>query len=323
MALKKWKYNLLFVLLIVLIGCYMGMSFFVDNPSLESQQGSGIDQVSPETPEELPEVEVGDDVDQEEEDYYMPINGISAIIDALDRLKNGAGYSSSFSQTMSNKGTVMNISSTVIQSVDGTIMKGKNSNGETVSVENFFFHSDDTNIGKDQVANYYRGIYVNYDTNTAQVALTSSYDLNNQTYDLSQASRNEFMSVSDLLDEFGIIQGQGFPLSITKQNSTIMNDYTDTIRTIKISFKSSALSTGYLKYWLSNGQLTNLSYNGSDISITFYIQKSNGALVKIFREETFNATASYGPMKVPVTSTITTTQTFKAFDKAITLADSL
>ena len=180
---------------------------------------------------------------------------------------------------------------TVVQNVIGTIEKGVNSQGESVSVENFFFYSNATGVAANQVANYYRGIYVNYDTGAAQVAITRDYNYSNQTYDLFGALRNDQTNMDSVLTEFGIIQGQGFSFNITKSNSVVTSDdnKSKTFREITIALQVKSLPQGYKNYWLSNGQLENLNYNGSTISFTFKIQKATGAITQIIRNENFSA----------------------------------
>ena len=266
------------IILIALIGCYMGMSFFVDNDTAIGLQQGGSEQIDASDDTEG-EIVIGDDDKDEDDDeeFIMPAGALDAVLVGLNLLNNGSGYESSITQTMSNTSMGM----TVVQNIVGTIKKGVNSNGESVSVENFFFYSNATGIAANQVANYYRGIYVNYDTGSAQVAITPNYNYSSQTYDLSAATRNDQTTIDSVLSEFGIIQGEGFPLNITKSNAVITNDdnKSKTTREITISLQASSLSQGYKNYWLSNGQLENLSYGSNTISVTFKIQK-----MKIFRQ---------------------------------------
>lgn len=310
------------IILIALIGCYMGMSFFVDNDTAIGLQQGGSEQIDASDDTEV-EIVIGDDDKDEDDDeeFIMPAGALDAVLVGLNLLNNGSGYESSITQTMSN--TAMGM--TVVQNIVGTIKKGVNSNGESVSVENFFFYSNATGIAANQVANYYRGIYVNYDTGSAQVAITPNYNYSSQTYDLSGATRNDQTTIDSVLSEFGIIQGEGFPLNITKSNAVITNDdnKSKTTREITISLQASSLSQGYKNYWLSNGQLENLSYGRNTISVTFKIQKKTGAITQIIRNENFSAKLNYSGLNVNVESNVRTIQNFTKVDSIVNLANAL
>lgn len=310
------------IILIALIGCYMGMSFFVDNDTAIGLQQGGSEQIDASDDTEG-EIVIGDDDKDEDDDeeFIMPAGALDAVLVGLNLLNNGSGYESSITQTMSNTSMGM----TVVQNIVGTIKKGVNSNGESVSVENFFFYSNATGIAANQVANYYRGIYVNYDTGSAQVAITPNYNYSSQTYDLSGATRNDQTTIDSVLSEFGIIQGEGFPLNITKSNAVITNDdnKSKTTREITISLQASSLSQGYKNYWLSNGQLENLSYGSNTISVTFKIQKKTGAITQIIRNENFSAKLNYSGLNVNVESNVRTIQNFTKVDSIVNLANAL
>ena len=300
----------------------MGMSFFVDNDTAIGLQQGGSEQIDASDDTEG-EIVIGDDDKDEDDDeeFIMPAGALDAVLVGLNLLNNGSGYESSITQTMSN--TAMGM--TVVQNIVGTIKKGVNSNGESVSVENFFFYSNATGIAANQVANYYRGIYVNYDTGSAQVAITPNYNYSSQTYDLSGATRNDQTTIDSVLSEFGIIQGEGFPLNITKSNAVITNDdnKSKTTREITISLQASSLSQGYKNYWLSNGQLENLSYGSNTISVTFKIQKKTGAITQIIRNENFSAKLNYSGLNVNVESNVRTIQNFTKVDSIVNLANAL
>ncbi len=300
----------------------MGMSFFVDNDTAIGLQQGGSEQIDASDDTEG-EIVIGDDDKDEDDDeeFIMPAGALDAVLVGLNLLNNGSGYESSITQTMSNTSMGM----TVVQNIVGTIKKGVNSNGESVSVENFFFYSNATGIAANQVANYYRGIYVNYDTGSAQVAITPNYNYSSQTYDLSGATRNDQTTIDSVLSEFGIIQGEGFPLNITKSNAVITNDdnKSKTTREITISLQASSLSQGYKNYWLSNGQLENLSYGSNTISVTFKIQKKTGAITQIIRNENFSAKLNYSGLNVNVESNVRTIQNFTKVDSIVNLANAL
>ncbi len=300
----------------------MGMSFFVDNDTAIGLQQGGSEQIDASDDTEGEIVIGNDDKDEDDdEEFIMPAGALDAVLVGLNLLNNGSGYESSITQTMSN--TAMGM--TVVQNIVGTIKKGVNSNGESVSVENFFFYSNATGIAANQVANYYRGIYVNYDTGSAQVAITPNYNYSSQTYDLSGATRNDQTTIDSVLSEFGIIQGEGFPLNITKSNAVITNDdnKSKTTREITISLQASSLSQGYKNYWLSNGQLENLSYGSNTISVTFKIQKKTGAITQIIRNENFSAKLNYSGLNVNVESNVRTIQNFTKVDSIVNLANAL
>lgn len=323
MTFKKWKYNLLMIILIAIIGCYMGMTVFMSNDTALGVQQGGTEQLLPEEDEDAPELVVGDDdeEDEEEDEFIMPAGALDAVLSGINLLNNGEGYESTFSQTMTN--TAMGM--TVLQNTVGTIKKGVNSKGESVSVENFFLYSNETGVAASQVANYYRGIYVNYDTGAAQIAITPNYNYSTQTYDLSGATRNDQTSIDGVLSEFGIIQGQGFPLTLSRNSVTVTSDdnKSKVYRDVTLAYQVSALSQGYKQYWISNGQLNNLSYTGSTISITFRIQKKTGAITQIVRSESFKASMNYIGMNIEVSTNVRTVQKFTKVDSLVQIADSL
>ncbi len=329
MTFKKWKYNLLVIALIAIIGFYIGMSFFVFEDSVPgAQQGDSSGSVLPDDNVPPPDIEIDDDYDEEDdgEEIILPTDPLKLVNYGISLINDGKGYKSTISQTMTNtaKTPVGDVDAT--QHIVGDISKGVNSEGQQVSVENFYFYSFETGLAANQVANYYRGIYVNYDTQKGQIAFTSAYNYTDKSYDLSQASRNDQnVSLESITDEFGIIQGEGFPLTLNVKNATVTSNNTNKSKIyqyITIVFDRASLPESYKNYWLSNGQLSNLQYT-SDVAFEFTIHKETGAITQIVRTENFSANVTYSGMNVTVATNVVTIQNFSSINKSLTLADEL
>ena len=112
----------------------------------------------------------------------------------------------------------------------------------------------------------------------------------------------------------------------TKRNVNITQDNTRNknvrIITVKVTDFSS-LSDNFIDFFASTGQMKDINY--SYLEIKFTINKNNGYITKIQRNETFTATAVNVPVlgSVGVTSNVSVTQSFQNMNKQIVLADSL
>ena len=318
MNFKKLRYNLLVIGLVALVACYLGMSFLLSTPANDANGGSNAGDtgiVVPEPPEDDP----GEDDPSEVVD--LPTDAYKLLAYSLDILNNGKGYESSFKSSVSN--TASGVSA--VQYMDGKVLRGVNSKGEKVSIEENYLYSFETGMAGSMVARFFKGFYENRDTGMTQVGITNSYNYSAQTFDLSTASRNNVVTTEDALNEFKILQGLDFPIKINASTTKITNDDPrgKTYRKITVSVTNfSSLSKNFVEYYSSSGQMKDVEY--SKINITFNINKKTGYIASIVREEAFSATAVGTPLgEIPVSSKVTTVQTFTNMNKAIALRDSL
>lgn len=321
MSFKKLRYNLLVIGLVALICCYIGMNFLFAPAPLGINDGASQGE---EDDDIIIDDNIKEDGNDEEPpaDVEIPTDAIELIQYGLDIINSGNGYTSTISTTINNEA----VGVTAIQYVDGKVSKGVNSKGEEVSVEENYYHSNASGPAAGMVANFFKGFYVNETAGTTQVAFTNDYDASAQTYNIANAYRNETVATADALSEFKILQGQGFPIKITKRNVNITQDNTRNknvrIITVKVTDFSS-LSDNFIDFFASTGQMKDINY--SYLEIKFTINKNNGYITKIQRNETFTATAVNVPVlgSVGVTSNVSVTQSFQNMNKQIVLADSL
>ena len=321
MSFKKLRYNLLVIGLIALICCYIGMTFiFVDSKSIDVNQGNIQGADDPVVDDE--QLDEDGNNDAPAEDAVIPTEAIELIQYGLDIIANGNGYTSTFNTTIVNEA----VGVSAVQYVDGKISKGVNSKGESVSVEENYYYSTESGVAGSMVANFFKGFYVNQTAGTTQVATTKDYNASAQTYNLANADINKIMSTQDALNEYKILQGQGFPIDITKTNCIITKDDTSNknVRIITVKIRDfSSLSQNFLDFFSSTGQMQDINY--SSIVISFTINKHNGYITKVQRTENFTSTAVNVPVlgSVGVNVQATTIQSFKNMNKDIVLADSL
>lgn len=325
MNFKKLRYNLIVIGLVALVACYLGMSFLLSQPANAGDPGSNAGNsgiiVEPEPPEDDPnEEEPGEDVN-------VPIDPWELLEFSLDILNNGKGYESTFKSAVVNTAHTTGFGPVpATQYMDGKVIRGVNSKGEKVSVEENYFYSFESGMAAGSVANYFKGFYVNNDTGMTQVGITSDYNYKNQTFNLANASRNQTMTTENALSEFKILQGLDFPIKINKNTVKIINNDTSgkTYREIAVVYKNPAsLPRNYIDYYTCSGQMKDVKY--SSLTITFKIHNKTGNIYSIKREEAFNATAINAPVidTCPLTSKVTTVQTFTKMNKTIELRDSL
>ena len=321
MSFKKLRYNLLVIGLVALICCYIGMSFLFTDSSMNINQGNTEGNID----EGLVD---GDDLDEDgnneepPEGVEIPSDAIGLIQYGLDIIENGNGYESTFNTTIVNEA----VGVSAVQYVDGKVKKGVNSLGQSVSIEENYYHSNESGVAGNMVANFFKGFYVNNETGMTQVATTSDYDPSAQTYNLANADLNKTVPTSDALDEYKILQGLGYPINVTKSNCIITRDNTQNknvrIITIKIT-NFASLSQEFLDFLTCTGGMKNIDY--ASIEISFTINKNNGYITKIQRTENFTATAINIPVlgSVSVNVQATTIQSFKNMNQNIVLSDSL
>lgn len=320
MSFKKLRYNLLVIGLIALICCYIGMTFLFTDAPMDINQGN----IQDNTDDNVGDEELNEDGNNDEPpaDVVIPTNAIELIQYGLDIIANGNGYTSKFNTTIVNEA----VGVSAVQYVDGKVSRGVNSQGEKVSVEENYYHSSESGVAAGMVANFFKGFYINEETGLTQVATTSDYDADAQTYNLANADINKTVATADALNEYKILQGQGFPIDITKTNCIITQDDTSNknvrIITVKIT-NFSSLSQYFLDFFTSTGQMENINY--SSIVIKFTINKNNGYITKVQRTENFSATAVNVPVLGSVTVNVeaTTIQSFKNMNQEVMLADSL
>ncbi len=310
--------------LVALVGCYLGMSFLLSQPAGTGDSGSNAGNsgviVEPEPPE--------DDPNQEDpsEEIDVPVDPFELIAFSLDILNNGKGYESTFKSAVVNSAQTSVGTIPATQYMDGKVVRGTNSKGEKVSIEENYFYSFEGGAAAGSVANYFKGFYVNNSTGMTQVGITNDYNYKNQTFNLANASRNETITTEKALSEFKVLQGLDFPIKINANTVKIINNDTQgkTYREITVLYKNpSSLPKNYLDYYTCSGQMKDVVYQS--LSITFKIHNKTGNIYSIKREESFRATAVNAPVvgSCPINSKATTVQTFANMNKTIALRDSL
>lgn len=320
MSFKKIRYNLIVIGLVALVCCYMGMSIFFA-PASSNINNSGAAQEEPIEDTLLPDEDDGDDEKKE-----IPTNAIELINYGLDILNNGLGYESTYTSKITNAPNGIPLSEDPVQMLRGSVSRGVNSKGEKVALQKDFYYSSYHGTGDSMLARYFRGFYDNQTTGKVNVVETSDYDVNAQTYNLENATRNNVVSIDDAINQFKVIYTQGFPITITEDNCNVVKDdkrSSENYRIITVSINLGSLSQNYLDFYTSTDQMKNITYKKCEI--TFAINKKTGYIYKITRNELLDATAKNIPVLVEmgVTSTIYIQQTFTKMNKTINIPDSL
>lgn len=333
MSFKKIRYNLLVIGLIALVGCYIGMSFFLSQTNSSGTNAGGdnngfIIPIDPDEEEDDTPFFSDNDGDysgsSSQTKPEVTAKPLDRVINGLKMLNEAKSYNSLFNSTIVNTASIMNVPAT--QLVKGRVDKGVNSKGEQVYIEENYYYSNETGLAAGFVANYFKGFYTNEATGKTQVGITNKYNYNDMTYDLNGASRNQLMDTASVLDEFKILQGQEFPIKITSvtakegKNEVDSPSYKNHTQ-ISINLKSpDYLSQNYVDFYTSSGQLTEVNY--ISVEIIFHISKKTGKIAQITRKE--ELTAQVVGMPTSVTSVITTNQYFYNVDSvAEPLRDSL
>ena len=123
--------------LVALICCYIGMTFLFTDSSMNINQGNIEDNVDEGY---VDDDKLEDDGNNEEPpaNVEIPTDAISLIQYGLNIIANGNGYESTFSTTIVNEA----VGISAVQYVDGKVNKGINSLGESVSIEENYYHSN-------------------------------------------------------------------------------------------------------------------------------------------------------------------------------------
>lgn len=320
MSFKKIRYNLIVIGLVALVCCYMGMSIFFA-PASGNINNSGSAQDEPIEEPLLPDEDEEDGDDQEIE---IPSDAIELINYGLDILNNGKGYESTYTASIVN--VPSGIDTKPEQKLKSIISRGVNSKGENVSIQKDFYSSDYYGVGDTMLARYFRGFYDNQTTGKVNVVETSDYDVKAQTYNLEKASRNEVVSMDDVINEFKVVYTRDYPIIFTKTNCRVLTDDSRSnpvYRTICVSVNIDSLSQNYLDFYTSTKQMKDINYK--EVKVTFNIAKKTGYIYSIKRTETLEATALNVPVlgTMGVKSSIKIEQVFKNINKEIKLPDSL
>lgn len=327
MNFKKVRYNLIVIGLVALVLCYMGMSIFfapsagdVSNPG--SAQEEPIEDPTIPGDDELDEGVGGDDTDEESE---IPSGAIDLINYGIDILNNGQGFECTLTSSITNTPAVpLDISP--VQNLTAVIARGVNSKGEKVGYEKDFYYTDYTGIGGSSLARYFRGFYDNQTTGQVNMIETADYNVSALTYNKDAAYVNENKSIDSILDKFKILYTRDFPITFSKKNCTIIKDDSKTSKTrriITVSVKVSSLPQEYGDYYTATGDMKDVNYK--KVEVSFVINKKNGYIMSIERNELFNAMAIDVPAlgTTSIQSSIKTKQIFSNMNKTVVISDSL
>lgn len=327
MNFKKVRYNLIVIGLVALVCCYMGMSIFFA-PSTSNINNTGSAQEEPVDDTLFPDDDY-DNEDYDDEDYDdesdIPTDGMELINYGLNILNNGSGYECILTSSIINAPNVpMDISP--VQNLTGVIARGVNSKGEKVGYEKNFYYSNYSGTGGGSLARYFRGFYDKQTTGQVDVLETADYNPTALTYNKNAARLSETVSSDAALEKYKILYTKDFPLTFNAKTCTITDDNPKADknkRTITVVYKVAALPQVYGEYYMTTGEMRDVKYQS--VKITFVINKKNGYIMSIERNEMFTATAVGIEVlgTIGITSSIQTKQTFSNMNKDVVIPDNL
>ena len=321
--IKKLRYNLIVLGLIAIVGCYIGMTFFMSKPSRDTSGNADSNQNIEQN------VVVDPSMDEVPDgDVTLPTDMWERIAYAFDVMENGEGYTSNFFTQIVN--TALG-SIEVTQKSVGVVNKGVNSRGEKVAVEENYFYTDGKvdPLAANMVENRFKGFYTNFATNQTQVAITSSYNKNaaigkkydELSYDLTKGlEENQLYSTQEVIDKYKIIKTMPYPVEVKKGSAVYTNQTTKgNLVTYKFNIDLSSLSQDFKDFFSSTGAMKNIKYSSVKLEIT--INTKNCYLTKIVRTESLSGRADIA--NASVTTEVTTTQIFTSMNKEVVLGDNL
>ncbi len=304
MKARKIRYLILTLMLVILCGAYVGMSFLSPSTMNASGQfpddGSNVDEPA------------GDDefFDYDNDDLYasgdatteIPSDAIGLVNYAINIYNNGKGSQASLKYTIKNSATYLGINASITQYAIGSTTRN-----ETENLEEVYFYYDNRETGamitKLLVDNHllkegYRAVNVDTANDTFVVTETKVADFNNKTYDLSVATQKEY-TVKDGVDRHVAIYSMEFPLEISKNTVDIIKfdeRSEKNFTTVKLSYKLAKLPENFNLYYNRNSALEAVTY--TSYTFTFRISKKTGKLDKIVREEEFVSYALSGSVQI-------------------------
>ena len=311
MRFKKFRYNLIIVGLVAIIGCFIALPLITGGQS-DVNQGSTIEDIANEPeivqPEEEFENNEFEEDEEDESDFFEDMSNLELLNYSLDKLYNGKGFYSTYTQNAYNATSVMGTTVNVPQRCVGTIVRsGRNSMQES------YFYSEYSGIKADELKRFYQYDYVDRDTNTFTQGQTSSYNYQNMTYDMSVGSRVS-MSYDAAVAKYRIFYGDTFPIVTNpKKGDIVIAKTSGNYKTIEVTYNVKNVPNCVKEVYGITGQLKNINYQS--LKITYKINLKNGKMVSMVREEKLSAIAA-GFNSVMDTKTV---QNFKSVDEEQTI----
>ena len=308
------KYYLVLWFMIILSGVYLGISFFSTSSYADTQLPSVDNPIAGLEPDD--DIQEGEDGDSgSSEAVVLPDDPIDLINYALNIYNKGAGSSSTFTYIVENKGSFQGMALTAVQNITGNIYRS----GSESLEEAYFYYDNVPQIIVDNqlVKKEYRAINVDTDKDEVIAVGTKDFDLNSRTYNLNSSSAyKKTYTVEKAVSTYKVIYSMEFPLEINKNTVNVTSNDTRTSKyyyIISVSYKLEKLPRFLNDYYLANSSLQAATY--SKYNFTFVINKSNGRLKRLIREENFITYGLWGTVKVD--SKATFQQDFNVMDKEI------
>lgn len=315
MRFKRFRYNLIVGGLVAIVGCCVALPV-ISGGKNDTNQGTTINDssiVEENTNED--EFDIIDEEFDEDEDVsiYEDMSAVELIKHSVDKLYNGKGYYSTYTQTAITESTGM----TIPQYAKGIIVRsGKN------SLQENYFYTGYSGVGSGSLKRFYQYYYVNRDNNTFTDGVTYSYDKDKMTYDMSCGSRTT-MSYDEFIQNYCMLYGDSFPITTNpKKGDVIYSDRIDgSYRIIEVNYNVKNIPSCVKDLFGITGQLKNINY--TSLKYTYKISLRTGNMVSSSRIEKISANATGVPVlgTVATQMTMTTTQYFKSVDEEQTIVE--
>ena len=252
--------------------------------------------------------EEDEDYDEEEFSRFEDMSNIELLSFALDKLYNGKGFNSTYTQDANMVVSAMGSKINVPQRCTGTIVRsGKN------SLQEYYYYSDYSGLSSDQLKRFYQYDYVNRDENSFTQGKTWAYDYKKLTKDMSRGSTTT-MTYDEAISRFCLFYGDQFPIvTNAKKGDLIVPSVKGNYKTIEVTYNVQNLPNSVKDLYGITGQLKNINYQS--LKMTYKIDLRNGKMVSMKRVEKISATATGFASEM----TTTTTQNFKSVDEDQTI----
>ncbi len=318
MKTRSVKYYLMFAMLVILIGAYIGMTFLSTSSSYasdsETNNGSNIDDLPPLDPDE-------EDEDNNSSDVEIPCDPIELVNYALDIYNNGKGSKSSFVYEIKNSTVVAGTPASVTQYAVGNVLRNQNENLE----ECYFYYGNvfggDFVAEKLHAGNFlkegYRSIYTNEAEDSTIFAETPRANYKDRTYDASVGNKQTFTK-NEAKERFVVVHSMEFPLKINERTCSV-KDYNNrtskTYNVVTLSYNLGKLPEEMNRYYRANSALGPVTYQSYEYEFT--INKKTGKLAKMVRREKFISYIYADFATLTLSTNATFTQVFSAMDKVV------
>ncbi len=319
MKTRSVKYYLMFAMLVILIGAYIGMTFLSTSSSYasdsETNNGSNIDDLPPLDPDE-------EDEDNNSSDVEIPYDPIELVNYALDIYNNGKGSKSSFVYEIKNTATILGHNAGISQFAVGNVLRNQNENLE----ECYFYYGNPFGISgsiADMLyeGNFlkegYRSIYTNEAEDSTIFAETPNANYKDRTYDASVGNKQTFTK-NEAKEKFVVVHSMEFPLKINERTCDVKdfnNRTSKTYNVVTLSYNLGKLPEEMDRYYRANSALGQVTYQNYEYEFT--INKKTGKLAKMVRREKFISYIYLSTGTVTLHSNATFTQVFSAMDKVV------